>query len=457
MVDRHEEMVALHSLLESRPALIVLRGRRRVGKSFLLATAFAHERILTYQADEQPERGQLALFAQEAARLLPGEPPLTFATWDEALRFVGTQASTQPLCLVLDEFQLLCQNQPALPSILQRHWDQWQRDDIPILVAISGSALSFMGGLLDHDSPLYGRASYRPLLEPLDYRWSAEFTERTSAEHVLRRYAILGGTPQYHLWAGDLPLKQFVSERILTRGRPLYDEPLHLLRQGEGVRTPGTYLSVLWAIARGDTKHSQIKNRTGLGPTPLTYTLDRLQEFGYIERRSPADPKTSSSRGYYRIPDPYFRFWFRYVFPNRSRLELGRVDDVADEIFTDMDNHMGTVYEDCCRLWLARYAPSDLSGSFDELGSWWTRDGQTEIDIAAYRGNRYTLLGSVKWRRTIDLRVLDELEHARDQLGARAARARLVLFARTAFTDRLRARAEREDVTLITAANLFGS
>ncbi len=453
LVDRDNELAILHAASADRPALIVMRGRRRVGKSFLLSMAFAQDRVLGFQADEQEEQGHLDLFAQEAARLIPGAPPLAFGSWEEALRFVDSQARVEPLCLVLDEFQWLCSAQPALPSILQRHWDQWQRDQVPVVVALAGSALSFMEGLLDHDSPLYGRATYRPVLEPLDYRKAAGFSGDDEPESLLRRFAVVGGTPQYQTWAGDLRLERLVVERIMTRGMPLYDEPLHLLRQGEGIRSPGTYLSVLWSIARGDTRFNQIANRTGARPAGLTQRLERLEKLGYIEYRRPSEPKAREGRGSYRLADPYFRFWYRYVFPNRSRLELGRVDEVASEVMADLDNHMGSVFEDCCRTWVSRYA-SDGS-RFDGLGAWWTRNGQTEVDIAAHRDRHYTLLGSVKWKKTVDERTLDDLQAAREVMGPRADNARLVLFARNGFTDRLRDRAEREDVLLRTAADLF--
>lgn len=455
LVDREGEWNELRSALVERPALVVMRGRRRVGKSYLLSVAFAGERMLAFQADEQDEHGHLALFAREAARLLPGAPPVTFSSWDEALRFVDATARSEPLCLVLDEFQWLARAQPALPSILQRHWDRWQRDRVPIVVAVAGSALSFMEGLLGADSPLYGRATYRPLLSPLDYRQATGFTSRTDPEQLLRRFAMLGGTPQYQVWAGDLPLRRTLSERMLTPGRPLYDDPLHLLRSGEGVRSPGSYLSVLWSVARGDTRFNEIANRTGMHSAMLTDRLERLQELGYIGFRAPSEPKEQSRRGTYHIDDPYFRFWFRYVFPNRSRLELGRVAEVASEIESDLDNHMGHVFEECCRVWVGRYATGELATAIDGIGAWWTRDGTVEVDVAAHYEGRFVLLGSAKWSRMVGPRVLDQLAAARDFMGPRAAHARLVLFGRHGFTPELRERALREDVTLIDAEKLF--
>lgn len=456
MVDREGELRELGSALAERPSLVVMRGRRRVGKSYLLSAAFAGERVLGLQADEQDERGHLDLFAREFARLLPGAPPVRFESWEEALRLVDVQARTEPLCLVLDEFQWLCRAQPALPSILQRYWDRWQRDQVPVVVAVAGSALSFMEGLLAEDSPLYGRATYRPLLPPLDYRQASGFTRRTDPEQLIRRFAVLGGTPQYQVWGGDVPLGRMLSERILVPGRPLYDDPLHLLRTGEGVRSPGSYLSVLWAVARGDTRFGEIANRTGLRSPTLAERLGRLQELEYVRFRVPSDPKDQSRRGTYEITDPYFRFWFRYVFPNRSRIELGRIDEVAAEVDSDLDTYLGLAFEACCRTWLGRYAPRELTGPLDQLGAWWSRDGTVEVDVAAHHGGRFTILGSVKWSATVGERVLDRLESARDLLGTRAARARLVLFARRGFTPQLRRRADRDGVVLLTASELFG-
>src|ERR1041385_7111278 len=165
-VNREAELAELGRRAAAPPGLVVLRGRRRVGKSHLLQAAFAPQRLVSFRADEQSEAGQLGLLAREAARLLPGAPPLTFANWSDALDFFAAQARQGSLVVVLDEFQYLCASQPALPSILQRAWDRWQRERLPVLLVLSGSAITFMEGLLGQGAPLYGRADYRPLLPP---------------------------------------------------------------------------------------------------------------------------------------------------------------------------------------------------------------------------------------------------------------------------------------------------
>jgi AAA+ ATPase superfamily predicted ATPase len=456
LIDRETEAALLRAARDAPPSLVVLTGRRRIGKSYLLATVLNGDRVVSYQADEQDERGHLDLLAHEAARLLPGAPPLQFADWDAALAFFAAQAEIAPLTLVFDEFQYLCTAQPALPSIAQRHWDRWQRDDTPVTLVLSGSALSFMEGLLGHGAPLYGRATQRPFLAPLDYRDAAQFVRTTDAEALLRRYAVLGGTPQYQVWGGERRIEAVLRSAVLAKGQPLYEDPLHLLREGEGIRDPATYFSILRAISSGATQHNQIATRIGIASSNLGARLARLEELGYVTGWAPLsangpEPRRTS----YRIADPYFGFFFRYVFPNRSRLERGRVEEVATEVLADLDNVMGRAFEDACRTWVGRYADEQDVGRSDELGSWWSRDGSVEIDVVGVRKGRYSLLGSCKWRRTVGTEVLDALHDAQASLGGKAAGARLALFARRGFSADLRARAADEDVLLVTAADLF--
>jgi uncharacterized protein len=456
LIDREHERALLLEARDTAPSLVVLMGRRRVGKSFLLSAVLNGPRVVSLHADEQNEEDQLDLLGREVSRLLPGNPPVFLPYWTDALELLERQATTAgPLVLVLDEFQYLCAAQPALPSIIQRTWDRWQRERVPITLVLSGSALSFMEGLLTYSAPLYGRATQRPVLAPLDYRDAAGFVRTRSPEALLRRYAVLGGTPQYQVWASDRPLERVVREAILAKGEPLYEDPLHLLRAGEGVRDPGTYVAILRAIASGATQYNEIATRAHLASGNLSVRLGRLEELGYVAPWKPLTPGGRERRASYRIADPYFRFFFRYVFPNRSRLERGRAAEVASEVLADLDNLMGRAFEDACRTWVGRYADEAAVGRSEELGSWWSRDGGTEIDVVGIAKGRYSFLGSCKWARRAGVQALDELREAQAALGGKAATAQLAIFARGGFDAALRRRAAEEDVLLATAADLF--
>lgn len=458
LVDRERELALLHEQRESAPSLVVVRGRRRVGKTFLLAHAFAGEGVVSYQADEQPRSVQLAAFAAECARLLPGAPPLRVDSWDGAFEFLDAQAAQRPLVVVIDEFQYACLSEPALPSIIQRHWDGWDVRGVPICLVLSGSALTFMEGLLAHDAPLHGRATFRPTIEPLDYRDARSLAPtRSSPEDLVQRYAVIGGTPQYQVWAGDRSLEQVVREAILRKGAPLYEEPLTLIRQEHGIRDPKRYFGVLSAIASGRTRNAQIGSLLELPSSNVAVVLERLAALGYLQERFAVVPGARRRRGYWQIGDPFFRFWFRRVAPNRSRLDRGEaLDAVWEQVAADLDTYVGGVFEEVCRRWLGRYSGLDAAGGASTIGSWWSRDGRHEIDIACVDRRQYTLLGSCKWsRRLVDEDVLEALLTSRDAVEGRTANAQLVLFARRGFTSSLQRRAAREDVLLVSAAELF--
>ena len=454
LIDRKKELGRITEAIERPPQLIVLRGRRRIGKSFLLVRALGGHRGVFFQADEQTERAHLDLFAAEVSNLLKPRVPLRFESWDEALKTLGELAREEPLTIVLDEFQWLQAAQPSLESILQRHWDRWQRQETPITLILSGSALRLMEQLLDPGAPLYGRADYRPLLPPLDFRDASAFAAKDlDAEQKLRRYAVLGGTPQYQVWAGQGGLYDVIAERILSKGESLYEEPLHLLREEQEIRDPASYFAVVREIAAGRTRSGEISNATQL-PTPnLTKMLSRLEALGYLEARAPLGPNgPEARRASYRLTDPFFRFWFRFVFPNRSLLERGRVKAVLRIVKRDMDTFMGPAFEDCCREWVGRYAGDTLPAS-QQLGSWWSRDGQVEIDIVGTSRGKYDLLGSCKWSQEAPTTALGRLLEHRDSLR-RAGSARLLLFAR-GFEPELIRRAKEEQVTLIGVDRLF--
>jgi uncharacterized protein len=312
-----------------------------------------------------------------------------------------------------------------------------------------------MERLLEQGAPLYGRATARPRLVPLDFREAAAFADSTDPVELLRRWAVLGGTPQYNIWAGPGPLEQVIKGRILVKDAPLYDDPRHLLREGEGIRDPGTYLSILRAVAQGATTHNQIAQKGGVATGNLARKLERLEDLGYISPRAPLERDGRVHRSIYEISDPYFRFWFRYILRNRSRLESGRVDEVYDEIAADLDNVMGPAFEQCCRAWVECHASEELTGAPQQVGAWWSRRGDVEIDVVGVRQHRYVLVGSCKWRREADTDVLGDLLEQQHALGPAAKNARLVIFARERFTERLIARAGDESVQLLTAADLF--
>lgn len=450
MIDRQQELRRLQAAAAEAPALVVMRGRRRVGKSYLLSRSFAGERLVYFQADEGNSKGQLDLLAEELSRFV--SIPTVFSDWEQALRTLGEQAAAQPLVVVLDEFQWLLAAEPRLDSIIMRNFDRWVRDRTPVALVLSGSALSMMEQLLEGGKPMYGRAAYRPLLQPFDYRDAALFgPAKADASEKLLRYGVLGGTAQYQVWAGGGVVREVIEQHILDKDEPLFEEPLQLIRGEPEIREPGTYYQVLRAIAGGATHFNEILHRSRISSSQLlTERLGRLATLRYIEERRPLRGNGSPI---WSLEDPFFRFWFRYVYPNRSRLQRGRIEEVRDSVIADIDNHMGPVFEQVCRDWAGRHSDDEALADAQEIGSCWTRTHDVEIDLLATDGQGVLAVGSCKWSSSADLHDLERLIELRGRVRG-AGSAALYVFAR-GFHRSLRERAKRDHVRLVSAEELF--
>lgn len=449
MIGRQDELRRLHDAADHAPQLVVMRGRRRVGKSYLLDHSFAKHRLVYFQADEGETRGHLDFLAGELGRLI--NAPVTFTDWNEALGALGEQARRQPLVVVLDEFQWMLSAEPLLDSIIVRHFDRWERERIPLALVISGSALSMMEQLLEGGRPMFGRAGYRPFLQPFNYRDASLFADTRTTTEKLQRYGVLGGTAQYQVWAGDSSIQEIIQSKILTKDEPLFEEPLQLIRGESAIREPGNYYEVLRSIARGATQFNEILQHSKISSGQLlTSRLDRLRTLGYIAERKPLGGNGSTS---WSVSDPFFRFWFRYVYPNRSRLQRGRVEDVCETILADLDNHMGPVFEQVCLDWAGRYSTDLALADADEIGAYWTRTHDVEVDLIARHRKNVLAVGSCKWSTHADTHDLDRLIELRGKIRG-AGSATSYLFARD-FHSSLLNRAERERIRLVSADELF--
>ena len=242
-----------------------------------------------------------------------------------------------------------------------------------------------------------------------------------------------------------------VCSREQTKDEPLFEEPLQLIRGESAIREPGNYYEVLRAIARGATHFNEILQQSKISSGQLlTGRLDRLAKLRYIDERRPIGGNGSPG---WSVSDPFFRFWFRYVYPNRSRLQRGRVEEVCEAILTDIDNHMGSIFEQVCRDWAGRYSADPQLAGAEDIGAHWTRTHDVEVDLVARSRKGILAVGSCKWSRRADTHDLDRLIELRGRIRGGGSAA-LYIFARD-FHKRLVEHAERDGVRLVSADELF--
>ncbi len=455
-IDREDELQLLEQRWRSeRAELVIVYGRRRIGKTFVLRHFAESVPTVYYPAARLPEAQQLAELGVLFGRHLD-DPVLEengFASWDQLL---GVLARLQHrLLLVLDEYPYLVESQPGLSSMMQRAWDH-QLADRDLMIVLCGSSVAMMEQeALNVTSPLYGRRTGSLRLDPMDPMEAAGFVPGWSDDDLVRAYAAFGGVPHY---LAQIDPRRCVAENLLDlvirRGAPFRDEVEYLLRQE--LTQARVYYGILAAIAAGRRKMAEIANATGLVPTSLSRYLGVLQSLGLVEREVPATEHRpeKSKKGLYRITDPLTAFWFRHVLPNRSLLEAGRTEEASATIMESFERSVPEVYEEICRTLVRRGALDAATGNrWSRVGRWWDR--QAEIDVLAFSDQTDRLLvGEAKWSgKKVGLDIVERLESSAQRLPDDLVRRPMtkVLFSRSGFTDRLAELArESNDLLLIS-------
>ena len=392
---------------------------------------------------------------------------LTFDDWESALIYFAQQAQEERLVLVLDEFQYLCEDNAALPSLIQRFWDLHGKNSKLFLI-LCGSQVSFMEReVLAERSPLYGRRTGQLRLMPLSYRDSGYFFSEYPAKEKLIAYGILGGIPAYlnqfmfHTSnrSQDTPqrmLEQCIKDEMLIPQGYLFDEVNFLLRTE--LREPRTYASLLHAIAGGATRLNEISQRVGLDATNVNKYLSVLRELGLIKRETPVTERApeKSRKGLYKIADNYIKFWFRFVLPNRSLIESGNTDLVYEAMIApSLPHYMGEIFEDICRQYINLYWSEKLKIASKRVGAHW--GSNLEIDMLTENVDDSHWFGECKWwNAPVGENVLNSLIEKTQKVPDQwKHHPRYVLFSVSGFTDALKQRSAKAGVSLIGANDLF--
>ncbi len=455
-INRKAELKILSNLFASeRAELFVLYGRRRVGKTELLRAFCEDKPHLFFIATLSADGEQLAMFSQQIWAFTHPETPagFSFPSWDAAFNALADLPG-RPI-VVLDEFTYLISGNKAIPSILQKVWDE-RLKNTQIKLVLCGSFIGMMETeVLGYQAPLYGRRTHSSLLDPLDLPSAALFFPTYPADQQFLAWAVLGGMPYYLRTFNDQQdIYDNIRQHILdAQSAELFNEPRLLLM--EELREPRNYFSILRAIAQGNTRLNEIAQVSGVGAvTMIARYLDLLQQMRLITRRVPATEfqPEKSKRGIYQIDDHFLRFWFRYVQPNQSSLDLGLTEAILNQrVRPDLEHFAAVAFEEACRQHVARLARQGQIPFLPErIGAWWEKDAEIDV-LAISRTEKQALVGECKWSvNPVGVNILDDLKQKSQQLlqSGEIIQLHYALFSRSGFTPALETRAQQEGVAL---------
>lgn len=438
--------------------LIVLYGRRRIGKTELLREFSRDKAHVFYSCTETTDENQLEGFSRRLFKLYRESEYLTaFTQWELAFEYFAKSKVEGKKLLVIDEFPYMVKGNRSIPSVLQNSWDAIMKDE-NIMIVLCGSSMSFMENeILGEKNPLFGRTTGIYKMDPLGFSDARQFFSRYDLEDAISAYGILGGVPHYLKQFDDgRTLKENIKESILSKGSTLYNEVEFLMRQE--LRETQVYNTLISVIAMGNTKLNEIHQKTGIEKAKIGVYLKNLIDLGIIVREFPVTErlkaKVNVQRGLYKITDQYFKFWYRFLYPNISELEEHEVDYVFDEfIEPHMSEHTSVVFEEICMEYLKKLnyrggLPYKLRG----IGRWW--DKRNEIDIVGFNDRNEYVFCECKWRNEfVGEKVLRNLEEKSRLL--KADKGAYYLFSKSGFTTGLMKESrEREDVVLVSLDDL---
>lgn len=464
-VNRESELEFLEQLYGSDHAeLYVLYGRRRVGKTELLRAFCKDKSHVFFIATLSSDREQLSTFSQQVYGFNHPEIPqgFTFPSWESAFRTLADLTMQPRPIIILDEFTYLISGNNAIPSILQKVWDE-RLKDTRLLLILCGSYIGMMENeVLNYRAPLYGRRTASTLLRPLDLLSSSLFYPNYTKEEQFLCWAVLGGMPYYlRTFRDNQNVFGNIRQHILDPQKgALFNEPRLLLM--EELREPRNYFSILRAIAQGCSRLNEITQSSGVGNVnTVGRYLDILQQMRLVTRRVPTTEKLPerSKKGLYQIDDHFLRFWFRYVHPNQSSLDLGLADSILQQrIWPDINHFASAAFEEAAQAFVAKSAQRGLLDFLPErIGGWWSRDAEIDV-LAVSQAEKTALAGECKWSvNPVGVDILVELKRKAKVLleDSEIQKVQYALFARSGYTPALEDIARAEKVRLFTLEQFF--
>jgi AAA+ ATPase superfamily predicted ATPase len=452
-VNRDEELKILQKLYaEDAFQFVAVYGRRRIGKTRLIQEFIRNRPAIYFLADSLSESEQLKNLGREIGEYFQDRilKERGFADWYQFFQYLQERAGSR-LILVVDEFPYLVNANPAISSIFQKGIDQYLKGTKLFLILMGSSIGMMEKEVLFYKAPLYGRRTASLEVKEMFFDSLEGFFPQASFPYRLAVYSVMGTIPAYLERIKPKPdIFHNIAQSILDRGSFLYNEVEFLLR-GE-LREPRNYFVILRSIAQGKRKLSEIINDTGLEKTHLSRYLDILRSIRLVEKEVPVTEKypDKSRAGLYKLHDRFFTFWFKYIFPNRSKLEIGGAESILEKIKASFEQHLSLVYEEVSRELCLRFL-REKEMNFTSIGKWWLKN--EEIDLVALdEENGIAYFGECKWsRQRVQEGVFDDLvkkSHLVDwHRGKR--KDRFILFSKSGFTESMQKLAQGKEIILV--------
>jgi uncharacterized protein len=334
-IGRKEELSTLKSLLKQRSAnLVVIKGRRRIGKSRLLEE-FAHLVPKSYifsgllPTEATTVQSQRDEFAGQLARQI-NQADFKKDDWSDLFWELSKHTGKGPVLIILDEISWMGSKDPDFLGKLKNGWDLYFKKNDQLILAICGSATAWIDKNILSNTGFLGRESLSLTLEELPLSDCAEFwnseSDRISSHEKLKLLAVTGGIPRYLEHINPvLSAEENIRRLCFNKSGILFNEFEKIFSDLFSSKNT-LYKGIVQCLTEGISDQQTICEKMGLEVGgDISEYLDDLIKSGFISRDFTWNIKDGkpSSLSHYRLRDNYSRFYLKYILPNRLKIESG--------------------------------------------------------------------------------------------------------------------------------------
>ena len=450
-IGRERELASLKDFYEKDGiGMTVIYGRRRIGKSTLIAEFVKDKKVIFYTATKVGKDRNLELFSKQVTDLfLSGIEDISFHTIEAVFDFINKNISDEKVILVIDELPYWAEKDEALLSILQKYMDTvWHDKNLKIILC--GSALSFMENkVLSEKSPLFGRRDSQIKLDAFDYLDAAKFVPDYSNEDKAICYGITGGVAKYlSMIDPSKSLDENIIKLYFRTDGYLYDETRNLLTQEFSDIT--LVNNIIEQIASGQNTINIIANKIGEKESTILYSLEKLISVGLVEKKKCITEEKNKKKTQYILKDHMFKFWYEFIPKATSVIEMGQGELYYHKAVKPvLHSYMGSVFEDMCRYYTLQHG---ILGEFDcfvtTVGTWWgtetiinengeKRAQSADIDVVALSEiEKKAVVGECKFKNEkIDKGIYETLVRRSHLISSKYQVVKYILFSLSGYTD----------------------
>ncbi|MCD7863511.1 MAG: winged helix-turn-helix transcriptional regulator [Lachnospiraceae bacterium] len=394
-IGREDELALIQEILGQPRGSMMIYGKHKIGKTTLLTHALkAHpDKTVYYECLKAPMKDNIEGFVSVLVRMKVLPVAMSFNSLMDVFTYLNTLPQT--LNIIIDEYPYLRQftESVTVDSLFQNIIDNSLSN---IRLFISGSHVGMMKDLLEENNALYGRFQAVICLKELDYRTVSAFYHDKSPYDKVGMYAVFGGSPYINeLLMPSASLKENVIRTILNPSSAVYHYADNLLLSDLSVSS--NMERILLAIANGKKRYTEIEEKLNMPSNGLlSKQMKTLLNMELVSKITPVNKPNDNRKARYEITDNLLRFFYTYVYSNKSALQMLGAEAFYEEyIEPSLVTFISHRFEDVCRTYFSLQVRSRKLKGVLNIGTYYYDDSSTrtrgEFDVVLQRKDAFDI------------------------------------------------------------------